>query len=272
MYMLLLTLLGVIVLFTTFMTKPKRRVHRRLVSLGLLLIVVGGSGIYENYQGNSSLLGDNPKQEEKTTTSSTTNLASLNYQDYHNQQEIEVNNNKPTFNKSDLSIANGAWQSFANLDNLNRAIQADALLNKSLMPTAKREPLYVNPTGWHNKRLKSGWLYNRSHLIGYQLTGQNNNPKNLMTGTRSLNSPEMLKHENDIAYYLKQNPSNFIRYRVKPIYRGNELVARGVQMMAESLDSQGNNDNQVTFNVYIFNIENGVTINYSNGTSVVNNN
>ena len=140
------------------------------------------------------------------------------------------------------------------------------------MPTAKREALYVNPTGWHNKRIKGGWLYNRSHLIGYQLTGQNNNPKNLMTGTRSLNSPEMLKHENDIAYYLKQNPNNFIRYRVKPIYRGNELVARGVQMMAESLSSNGQPDHQVSFNVYIFNVETGVKINYSDGTSVVNNN
>ncbi|WP_025024577.1 DNA/RNA non-specific endonuclease [Companilactobacillus nodensis] len=272
MYMLLLILLGVIVLFTTFMTKPKKRVHHRLVSLGLLLIIVGGSGAYENYQGSTPKTGDNPRQEEKAKTDASTDLANLNYQDYQNQQEIEVNNNKPTFTNSDLSITNGAWQSFANLDNLNRAIQADALLSKSLTPTAKREPLYVNPTGWHNKKLKTGWLYNRSHLIGYQLTGQNNNPKNLMTGTRSLNSPEMLKHENDIAYYLKQNPNNFIRYRVKPIYRGNELVARGVQMMAESLDSQGNADGQVSFNVYIFNIESGVTINYSTGTSVVNNN
>ncbi|WP_125763526.1 DNA/RNA non-specific endonuclease [Companilactobacillus hulinensis] len=268
MYMFLLILLGVIVLFTTFMTKPKKRIHRRLVSLGLLLVVVGGSGVYESYQGKTPT-GDNPRQTVKTTTNSSTDLSKLNYQ---NDQEIEVNNNKPTFTSSDLNVQNGAWQSFANLDNLNRAIQADALLSKSLMPTAKREPLYVNPTGWHNKKLKTGWLYNRSHLIGYQLTGQNNNPKNLMTGTRSLNSPEMLKHENDIAYYLKQNPDNYIRYRVKPIYRGNELVARGVQMMAESMNNQGTADGQVSFNVYIFNIESGVTINYSDGTSVVNNN
>lgn len=268
MYSVLLILLGVIVLFTTFMTKPKKKVHRRLISAGLVLILAGGSGVYEAYQNNFPKAGDNPRQEEKTADS-TTNLANLNYQ---NDQEITVNNNKPTFAKSDLSIQNGAWQSFADLDKLNRAVQADALLNKSLMPTTKREPLYVNPTGWHNKKLATGWLYNRSHLIGYQLTGQNNNPKNLMTGTRSLNAPEMLKHEDDIAYYLKQNPNNFIRYRVKPIYRGDELVARGVQMVAESLDSQGNSDGQVSFNVYIFNVEKGVTINYSTGTSVVNNN
>lgn len=268
MYMLLMVVLGAIVLFTTFMVKPKRRVHRRLVSLGILLVVVGGSGIYESYQ-NQVPAGDNPRQSTTEPNSTNTDLAKLNYS---GKQEIVVNNNTPTFTKSELNVSNGPWQRFADLDNLNRAIQADALLSKSLMPTAKREPLYVNPTGWHNKKLKDGWLYNRSHLIGYQLSGQNNNPKNLMTGTRSLNSPEMLKHENDIAYYLKQNPNNYIRYRVKPIYRGNELLARGVQMMAESLNSNGQADQQVSFNVYIFNIEKGVQINYSDGTSVVNNN
>jgi len=269
MYMLLLIVLGAIVLFTTFMVKPKRRIHRRLVSLGLLLVVVGGSGTYESYQNNGTSPGDNPRQVEKTTTSSSSNLANLNYQ---TNQEIEVNNNAPSFTKAELNVSQGPWQRFADLDSLNRAIQADALLSKSLMPTAKREPLYVNPTGWHNKKINGGWLYNRSHLIGYQLTGQNNNPKNLMTGTRSLNSPEMLKHENDIAYYIKQNPNNYIRYRVKPIYRGNELVARGVQMMAESLTQSGQPDNGISFNVYIFNVEKGVKINYSDGTSVVNNN
>lgn len=267
MYMLLLVLLGVIVLFTTFMVRPKRRIHRRLVSLGLLLVVVGGSGIYESYQNTGKVTGNDPRQVEttKNNTSSSSDLANLNYQ---GTQEIAVNNNTPTFTKSELNVSNGPWQQFADLDNLNRVVQADALLSKSLMP----EALYVNPTGWHNKRIKGGWLYNRSHLIGYQLTGQNNNLKNLMTGTRSLNSPEMLKHENDIAYYLKQNPNNYIRYRVKPIFRGDELVARGVQMMAESLTSNGQADQKVSFNVYIFNVEKGVEINYSDGTSVVNNN
>lgn len=268
MYMLLLVVLGAIVLFTTFMVKPKKRLHRKLVSLGIVLVIAGGSGVYESLQ-NTGQTGDNPKQVEKTKTYDTSNLANL---DYNGTQEIEVNNNTPTFTKSELNVSNGPWQEFADLDHLNRAIQADALLSKSLMPTEKREALYVNPTGWHNKRIKGGWLYNRSHLIGFQLTGQNNNPKNLMTGTRSLNSPEMLKHENDIAYYLKQNPNNFIRYWVKPIYRNDELVARGVQMMAESLTSDGQVDKQIYFNVYIFNIEQGVKINYSDGTSVVNNN
>ena len=151
------------------------------------------------------------------------------------------------------------------LDSLNRVTDANALLNRSLMPSAKREPLTWNPTGWHNKKTAHGWLYNRSHLIGYQLTGENNNPKNLMTGTQTLNSPLMLAHEMDIAYYLKQSNDHYVRYEVKPIFRGNELVARGVQMRAQSIG-----DNTIHFNVYIFNVEPGYTINYADGTSTKN--
>lgn len=196
-----------------------------------------------------------------TQTADNTDLANM---DYNGTQEIVVNNNNPKFSDEDLSTTKGAWQQYGDLDNLNRVTAANALLNVSLMPTAKREPLHWNPTGWHNKRINGGWLYNRSHLIGYQLTGQNNNPKNLMTGTRSLNSPEMLAHEMDIAYYLKQSSSNYIRYRVTPVFRGDELLPRGVQMEAQSI---GNNS--VHFNVYIFNIQSGVTLNYNDGTSQI---
>lgn len=198
---------------------------------------------------------------QKTQQADNTNLANL---DYNGTQEIIVNNNDPNFSQEDLSTVNGAWQKYGDLDNLNRVTAANALLNVSLMPSAKREPLHWNPTGWHNKRISGGWLYNRSHLIGYQLTGQNNNPKNLMTGTRSLNSPEMLAHEMDIAYYLKQSSSHYIRYRVTPVFRGNELLPRGVQMEAQSVG-----DNSVHFNVYIFNVQDGVTLNYSDGTSQI---
>ena len=198
---------------------------------------------------------------QKTQQTDNTDLANLGY---NGTQEIIVNNNNPNFSQADLSTVNGAWQKYGDLDNLNRVTTANALLNVSLMPSAKREPLHWNPTGWHNKRISGGWLYNRSHLIGYQLTGQNNNPKNLMTGTRSLNSPEMLAHEMDIAYYLKQSSSHYIRYRVTPVFRGNELLPRGVQMEAQSVG-----DNSVHFNVYIFNVQEGVTLNYNDGTSQI---
>lgn len=213
----------------------------------------------------ATLDNSKPSTEASKTTAGTTDANTLANLDYTGQQEITVNNNDPAFSKNDLSTAKGAWATYSDLDSLNRVTDANALLNHSLMPSAKREPLTWNPTGWHNKKTAHGWLYNRSHLIGYQLTGENNNPKNLMTGTQTLNSPLMLAHEMDIAYYLKQSNDHYVRYEVKPIFRGNELVARGVQMRAQSIG-----DNTIHFNVYIFNVEPGYTINYADGTSTKN--
>lgn len=187
------------------------------------------------------------------------NLAKL---DYDGKQELVINNNDPNFTKSQLSTSNGSWQEYSNLDSLGRATVANALLNKNLMPTGERERLYVNPTAYQHKQVNGEWLYNRSHLIGYQLTGQNNNLKNLMTGTRSLNSPGMNHYEMDIAYFIKNNPDKFVRYQVRPIFRGNELLARGVQMKAQSVDSDA-----IHLNIYIFNVQNGVKLDYSNGNS-----
>lgn len=213
----------------------------------------------------ATLDNSKPSTEASKTTAGTTDANTLANLDYTGQQEITVNNNDPAFSKNDLSTAKGAWAAYSDLDSLNRVTDANALLNRSFMPSAKREPLTWNPTGWHNKKTAHGWLYNRSHLIGYQLTGENNNPKNLMTGTQTLNSPLMLAHEMDIAYYLKQSNDHYVRYEVKPIFRGNELVARGVQMRAQSIG-----DNTIHFNVYIFNVEPGYTINYADGTSTKN--
>ena len=139
------------------------------------------------------------------------------------------------------------------------------MLNKPLMPTGKRGSISsVTPTGWKNKRIAGGYLYNRSHLIGYALAGENANWKNLITGTRQLNSPEMLRYEMDVKYYLEESNKHYVRYSVVPIFRGNELLARGVHMMAKSIG-----DNGISFNVYIFNVQNGVTINYEDGSSNV---
>lgn len=183
---------------------------------------------------------------------------------YHGHEIITVDGDHPRFSRSSESRKHGAWQRYSNLDYLNRAHAANALLNKRLMPLAKREPLYWDPTGWHNKRIKGGWLYNRCHLIGYQLTGQNNNPRNLITGTRELNDPDMLRYENQVATYIRKSNHHYVRYRVTPIYKGNDLLASGVEMEAQSIG-----DNSVHFNVYIFNEEPGVVINYKNGTSRV---
>lgn len=175
-----------------------------------------------------------------------------------------LNSNKPGFSKATLSLKKGAWQKFGNLDRLNRATTANAMLNKKLMPKGEREALYVNPTAWHNKKIKTGWLYNRSHLIGYQLTGQNNNLKNLITGTRELNDPGMVKYENKVASYLKSSKKHYIRYQVKPVFKGNNLLASGVQMKAQSIHS-----NAVRFSVYLPNTQPGMKLNYATGYSKV---
>ncbi len=199
---------------------------------------------------------------EQATQNTAPDLSNMNYS---GSQIVQINNNQPGFSSNDLNVSNGAWQQYHDLDSLNRVTGADALLNQSLMPHTERERLYVDPTGWHNKRIGSGWLYNRCHLIAYQLTGQNNNLKNLMTGTRSLNEPCMTEYENQIAEYLKASSDHYVRYSVRPVFRGNELLARGVQLRAQSV---GNSS--FSFNVYIFNVESGVELNYSDGTSSIN--
>lgn len=223
--------------------------------------------VIQSVTGGSDTKNSNSTTTGKTTASSNRQLANLTYK---NQQIVKVNGDQPTFTKTQLSTSKGAWQEYHNLDSLNRVTGADALLAKSLMPSAEREPLYVSPTGWHNKRItyqgKTDWLYNRSHLIGYQLTGQNNNPKNLMTGTRSLNAPGMENYESDVASYLKSHPSDYVRYQVTPVFRNTELLARGVHMQAESIGSQ-----QIRFNIYIFNVQPGATIDYQTGQSTVSN-
>ena len=175
-----------------------------------------------------------------------------------------VNNNRPTFNKATLSKQRGAWQQYGQLDQYNRATTANAMLNRRLMPTGARESLYVNPTAWHNKQISSGWLYNRSHLIAYQLTGQNNNLRNLITGTRQLNDPGMTKYENQVASYLKANANNYVRYQVQPVFKNRELLARGVKIQAQSIGS-----NKVSFNVYLPNTQSNMVLNYATGTSTV---
>jgi DNA-entry nuclease len=209
------------------------------------------------------------KKAEQQKTAKQLNIqdAALAKLDYSGTQTIEVNGNLPTFSAEDLTITSGGWEKYGDLDQLNRATSAEALLNQSTMPKTgeKRGSIAkVKPTGWKNKKIKGGYLYNRSHLIGWALSAENDNWKNLITGTQQMNNPEMLRFEMDIKYYLEQSPDNYVRYSVTPIFRNQELVARGVHLMAQSVNSDA-----VKFNVYIFNIQDGATINYADGTSQI---
>lgn len=182
--------------------------------------------------------------------------------------EIVINDNRPTFTDSDLDLSNGVWQTFSDLDHLNRVGVADALIGKESFPEEERASrMYVKPTGWNQQKTGSGandWLYNRCHLIGHQMTGENDNPKNLMTGTRKFNDPHMKNYETQLMDYIRLT-GNHVRYRVTPHFIGNELVARGVQMEAEGIEDQ-----QFAYNVYVYNVQEGYTIDYETGRATKN--
>lgn len=208
---------------------------------------------------------DAEKRKAETKKKREVTYNELVNKEYSDTQTIDVNNGKPDFSEEELSLQNSAWEKYGDLDSLNRATTAEAMLHQSLMPTGKRGDISsVSPTGWQNKEIKDGYLYNRSHLIGWALSGENANWKNLITGTRQLNSPEMLRFEMDIKTFLEKDEDNYVRYRVTPVFRGDELLARGVHLEAQSVDSD-----ELKFNVYIFNIQEGVTLNYADGSSEV---
>ncbi|ELQ0053432.1 DNA/RNA non-specific endonuclease [Listeria monocytogenes] len=236
----------------------KKRVVTTILTLMILALTAVSGYVVKNWE-----IYFPPASFDEGTNISSEEIPSLANETFHGNQVISVNNQIPVFTKEELSLKDGAWQKFSDLDSLNRVGEANAMLHNSMMPKDDREPLYVNPTGWKNKKTKTGWLYNRAHLIGFQLTGENNNPKNLMTATRSLNTPCMLEYENRVANYLHET-NNHVRYRVTPIFKDNELVARGVEMQAQSIE-----DDELQFHVYIFNVEEDMEINYQDGTSKV---
>lgn len=199
------------------------------------------------------------KSNDTETLPDSTNI-DLNFDGEH--YFVTVNNNMPAFNKTDLDTNKGAWQEFSDIDELNRVGTANALLHKSMMPTEEREPLFIKPTGWRQKSIGSNsWLYNRCHLIGFQLTGENNNINNLFTGTELMNQTHMVEYENQIANYLR-SANNFVRYRVTPHFQGNDLVCKAVQMEAQSIE-----DDTVCFNILLYNVQDNYKINYADGTS-----
>lgn len=191
---------------------------------------------------------------------------------FDGQHQVIVVNDKAQFTSEELNLENGSWEKYSNLDFLNRVGVVEAMLGQELMPKNEREDISsVKPTGWKNKKIKfngkQDYLYNRSHLIGFQLTGENINVKNLFTGTRALNAnfndekSSMVYYENMVANYIKKT-GHHVRYRVTPLFKNVELVARGIRMEAQSVE-----DDTVSFDIYIFNVQPGYDIDYLTGTS-----
>lgn len=178
---------------------------------------------------------------------------------------VEVNGNVPQFDEADFE--KDAFETYSSLDILSRCGPAYAKLGQEMMPQEERESIsQVKPTGWQNVKyegIAQEYLYNRCHLIGFQLAGENANEKNLITGTRYMNMEGMLPLENKVADYIKET-GNHVMYRVTPIYEGADMVASGVQIEAESVEDGGSG---VRFNKYCYNVQPGIEIDYATGES-----
>lgn len=219
------------------------------------------------------LTGCSPKTEQKTETATvqaTTEVITSDYSvsEYDGNPFIEINNNTPFFNEKEKSSTE-AFENYAELDSLGRCGVAYANICTELMPTEKRGEIgHIKPSGWHTsnyneyKGLVDGnYLYNRCHLIAFMLAGENDNEKNLITGTRYLNINGMLPFEDKVHDYMKANPNNHVLYRVTPIFKDNNLVADGVLMEAYSVEDSG----KLQFCVFCYNVQPHIVIDYANG-------
>lgn len=245
----------------------KRKVNKKQLTLGSVLVIVLAAvvllldflgvlpiGIFSEDEA-SYALGD----------FSFESIPEFNGQNAY----IKLNGNKPYFDPAEYGAE--AFEHYEELDSLGRCVYAMACVGKETMPTEERGDINnVTPSGWNQKRYDSelvegGWLYNRCHLIGHQLAGEDDTKENLITGTRYLNIKGMLRFENQIADYINET-GNHVLLRVTPIYNGNELVCRGVIMEAYSVEDGGEG---ICFNIYAYNVQPGIVIDYTDGSSVL---
>ncbi len=185
--------------------------------------------------------------------------------EYSASPYVEINNGIPYFTEEDYSTE--SFEKYSNLDQYGRCGVAFANICKEIMPPDGDERgniSSVSPTGWKQKKYDGEFLYHRCHLIAHQLSDEDANKQNLMTGTKYLNINGMLPFENQVAEYIRKNQNNHILYRVTPIFEGNNLVANGVQMEGWSVEDKGQG---VHFNVYCYNVQPGIVIDYATGES-----
>jgi endonuclease len=235
--------------------------YNLVISIITLLLIIF-IGYFENKYGIDVDGNQNVQVSESIQTSFS--LADIPEFDGKTPYVI-INNNEPDFPEEDFN--SNSFEKYSELDSLGRCGTAYANVSKDTMPTeARGEISKVKPTGWHTVKydcVEGKYLYNRCHLIGFQLTAENANKQNLITGTRYLNVDGMLPFENQVAEYVKQE-NGHVLYRVTPIFEGNNLVANGVQMEAESVEDKGE---KVKFNVYAYNVQPNIKIDYSTGNS-----
>ncbi len=257
---------------------------KKLLSIILILCVLAGALAFvgcedllssvENGELNLPIGDRNEKTTTKPTekpadkpseipTAPSASLESI--PSYTGSAYVIINDNTPSFDK--VTITTKAYETYSELDSLGRCGVTEACVGREIMPTEDRESISkVYPTGWvQNKYSTSlvdgGYIYNRAHLIGFQLTGENANKQNLITGTRYFNVEGMLPFENMVADYVRET-GNHVMYRVTPMFAGDNLLATGVLMEAYSVEDSGEG---VTFCVFVYNVQPGIDINYATG-------
>lgn len=185
--------------------------------------------------------------------------------EYSGNIYTEINDNIPYFSEGDITTK--SFENYSDLDEFGRCGMAYANVGKDIMPTEERGAIgMIKPSGWHTIKydfVDGKYLYNRCHLIAFQLAGENANEKNLITGTRYFNTKGMLPFEEQVGDYVRTT-GNHVLYRVTPVYHGDNLVASGVLMEAYSVEDRGEG---VCFNVFVYNVEPGVVIDYETGES-----
>lgn len=273
----------------------KRKALTLVLFLCLIIGTLTGCDDYSSYESNYTEEGKTLNEyvaEESEGENNFSGTTSINTQSYLASIPYEedtpatiLNNNKPCFTEEELEFAKNmasssavldnekAYSEFSDLDGLGRVGMAYGILNKATMPDddVMREDISsVTPTGWKQGRYSwidnGGWLYNRCHLIAWSLTGENDNEKNLMTGTRSFNVDGMLPYEVKVLKYLNSYPENHVLYRATPVFSGSEMLARGILLEAWSIEDDG----YLSFCAYIHNVEPGVDIDYQTGKNKMN--
>ena len=266
------------------MTKLKKNLLPLLVALYLLLSACGAPAS-DSGDETSSTPSESVSIEESTPSIEPTQteepeaspevpsaapsaapaLTSADIPAFSGDPYIAINGNEPAFTSDEITT--DSFETYSPLDSLGRCGVAFACIGTDLMPTEDRGSIgQVKPTGWHTVKydcVDGKYLYNRCHLIGFQLSGENANERNLITGTRFMNVDGMLPFENMVADYVKET-GNYVMYRVTPYYDGNNLLANGVQVEAMSVEDDGDG---ILFNVYVYNAQPGVVIDYATGDS-----
>lgn len=249
--------------------RTKKRIKNKKQQSAIGMIVILLFMIITYFYSNTDMQQNTNEIYNNNQNQTTVSSEVADIPQYEGNPYIVINNNIPNFTEEDFKAE--SFENYSELDSLGRCGVAYANLSKETMPKEDDERGDISsviPTGWKQQKYNGEYLYNRCHLIGYQLSDEDANQQNLITGTRYFNVTGMLPFENQVADYIEKNENNHVLYRVTPNFEGDNLLATGVQIEAYSIEDKGQG---ICFNVYIYNVQPGVTIDYATGESYLNN-